>query len=498
MKKIILGILVTIMFLSSSCNDWFDVTPKSEIRGEDHYSTVTGFQQTLIGCYVGMIDDNLYGKYLSWHMTEILAHQFQPIPSTTTTSLDYRLFYYTYGTSDVNEALSSIWAKSYNVIVNANEALVYIEKNRSVLDDINYHVIKGELLAIRAYMHFDLLRLYGYGDWENRASELNEKLTIPYVKTVSPNATQRLSGRETFNLIMADLNEAESLLKEYDPITRVHDESFYFEVNSDYFFNNRTLRMNYYAVKGLQARMLLWEGSNDSKTKALSAASEVISLVESGGVILDTLNTALLPLDANEIGSSNSSLAVENLFGLNVPTLQNKILDYIRPVYLDTDLSAMYISESEAPIIYENEVSDVRYSKLLVQNSNPNTSSRGYVPLKVYQSNLSDSYKSKISMIRIPELYYIAAECYATGTNPNLEEAMSLLNTMRERRGVYSKLESLDKEQVIDEIKKEYRKEFLSEGVMFYYYKRTGAINVPNNDEVMTDNEYVLPNPEFK
>lgn len=101
-------------------------------------------------------------------------------------------------------------------------------------------------------------------------------------------------------------------------------------------------------------------------------------------------------------------------------------------------------------------------------------------------------------MIRIPELYYIAAECYATGTNPNLEEAMSLLNTMRERRGVYSKLESLDKEQVIDEIKKEYRKEFLSEGVMFYYYKRTGAINVPNNDEVMTDNEYVLPNPEFK
>lgn len=497
MKKITLSILVTIIFSFSSCNDWFDVTPKSEIRGEDHYSTVTGFQQSLIGCYVAMTDDNLYGKYLSWHMVEILAHQFQSVPVTSITTFDYRLFNYTYGTTDVNEAFSNIWAKSYNVIVNANEALIYIEKNRPVLDDINYHVIKGELLAIRAYMHFDLLRLYGYGDWENRASELNEKLTIPYVKTVSPNATQRLSGRETFNLIMADLNEAESLLKEYDPITKVHDESFYSEVNSDLFFSNRTLRMNYYAVKGLQARVLLWEGSNDSKAKALSAATEVISLVENGGVVLNTLLTTLIPLDANEIGASNSSLAVENLFGLNVSTLQNKILNYIRPVYQDTDYSAMYISESEAPAIYENEVSDVRYSKLLVQNTNPNTSSRGYVPLKVYQSNLSDSYKSKVSMIRIPELYYIAAECYATKTTPDLNEAMSLLNTMRERRGVYLKLDGLDKEQVISEIRKEYRKEFLSEGVMFYYYKRTGTIDVPNKPEAMTDNEYVLPNPEF-
>lgn len=486
------------MFSFSSCNDWFDVTPKSEIRGEDHYSTVTGFQQSLIGCYVAMTDDNLYGKYLSWHMVEILAHQFQSVPVTSITTFDYRLFNYTYGTTDVNEAFSNIWAKSYNVIVNANEALIYIEKNRPVLDDINYHVIKGELLAIRAYMHFDLLRLYGYGDWENRVSELNEKLTIPYVKTVSPNATQRLSGRETFNLIMADLNEAESLLKEYDPITKVHDESFYSEVNSDLFFSNRTLRMNYYAVKGLQARVLLWEGSNDSKAKALSAATEVISLVENGGVVLNTLLTTLIPLDANEIGASNSSLAVENLFGLNVSTLQNKILNYIRPVYQDTDYSAMYISESEAPAIYENEVSDVRYSKLLVQNTNPNTSSRGYVPIKVYQTNLNDYYyKSRISMIRIPELYYIAAECYATGATPDLDMAMSLLNTIRERRGVYLKLDGLDKEQVISEIRKEYRKEFLSEGVMFYYYKRTGTIDVPNKPEAMTDNEYVLPNPEF-
>ena len=38
-----------------------------------------------------------------------------------------------------------------------------------VLNKVYYHVIKGELLAIRAYMHFDLLRLYGYGDWKNRS-----------------------------------------------------------------------------------------------------------------------------------------------------------------------------------------------------------------------------------------------------------------------------------------------------------------------------------------
>ena len=69
-------------------------------------------------------------------------------------------------THKYSRTIENIWAKAYSVIANANEALTNMEGQESSLNEVYYHVIKGELLAIRAYMHFDLLRLYGYGDWK--------------------------------------------------------------------------------------------------------------------------------------------------------------------------------------------------------------------------------------------------------------------------------------------------------------------------------------------
>jgi len=59
-------------------------------------------------------------------------------------------------------------------------------------------------------------------------------------------------------------------------------------------------------------------------------------------------------------------------------------------------------------------------------------------------------------------------------------------------------LENLNADQIIKEIQKEYHKEFISEGVMFYYYKRTGCKSIPNYSEEMTDTQYLLPYPTFE
>ena len=85
MKKYILILLTSIVTLSS-CSDWFDVTSGSEIREKDHYSTLAGFQQSLIGCYISMTDNILYGKELSWYAIEILGHQFNPVTSNSSNS----------------------------------------------------------------------------------------------------------------------------------------------------------------------------------------------------------------------------------------------------------------------------------------------------------------------------------------------------------------------------------------------------------------------------
>ena len=124
--------------------------------------------------------------------------------------------------------------------------------------------------------------------------------------------------------------------------------------------------------------------------------------------------------------------------------------------------------------------------------------SRGYVPMKIHQASLDEFNKNRLSLIRLPEIFYIAAECYATSATPNLDMALQRLNKIRENRGISTPLENLNADQIIKEIQKEYHKEFISEGVMFYYYKRTGCKSIPNYSEEMTDTQYLLPYPTFE
>lgn len=499
MKKIILLLIAFNLIALCSCNDWLDATSRSEIRDDDHYSTINGFRQTLTGCYIGMVKEPLYGKYLSWHLIERLGNQFEPAGDHLSSSLDYDAQNYIYTNAKNINSFESIWNNAYNVIVNVNDALDNIEKRRAIFDDVNYHIIKGELLAIRAYLHFDLLRLYGYGNWENRAAELNSKLTIPYLKTVSKEQTPQLSGKETINLILDDLAESEALLKEYDPILGKYDAYFYDNVDRDGYFKNRTIHLNYYAVKGLQARVWLWEGSPESKEKALKAAEEIIEMVEKGGVDQETMKTKLKILTPDQIIKSHSSLGMEGLFSLNHPQIKDKIEKHIILGYKDSDTQAMYLRPENFNDIYETYDSEAR-KNIFERNLNPESSSKGYVPLKVYQNYMDDEkyYKFKITLLRIPEIYYIAAECYAKGSQQNLTKAMQMLNTVRMSRGIYDNLNNLNQEQIQNEIRKEYHKEFFSEGVMFYYYKRTGAEFVPHREELMSDAEYVLPYPELE
>ena len=75
--------------------------------------------------------------------------------------------------------------------------------------------------------------------------------------------------------------------------------------------------------------------------------------------------------------------------------------------------------------------------------------SRGYVPMKIHQASLDEFNKNRLSLIRLPEIFYIAAECYATSATPNLDMALQRLNKIRENRGISTPLEDLNADQII-------------------------------------------------
>lgn len=476
----------------TSCESWLDETSNSEIREEDHFSTEVGFRQSLIGCYINMTDESLYGKELSWGMVETLGRQFQPY-TTSASSSNYYIQNYNYKHSTTVARVENIWAKAYNVIANANAALAVIDEKETMMNPTNYSVIKGEFLAIRAYMHFELMRLYGYGNWANRKAEIDAKYAVPYVTSVSKNPTDQVKTSEFFKLLIADLEEAAKYLAE-DPVTGKHEWSHYEELNEDGFYDYRNLHLNYYAVKALQARVYLWEGSADSKAKALAAATEVIDDYYTNAVSAGNVVRWMGDTDFN----SYPALALEHIFGLNINAerFNNLTAAYLKTALADTDDDAYYLTNADTYAIYENSNTDYRFTKLM--QSQLTGTMVGFLPLKLHQtSGAQQLFSYRIPLMRMPEMYYIAAECHLA--NKDVKAALDLLTVVRNQRGVYEVLDAaMSVEQAMEEIKKEYHKEFLLEGVMFYYYKRTGADVLPNMDTPMTDEQYVLPYPEFE
>ena len=97
-----------------------------------------------------------------------------------------------------------------------------------------------------------------------------------------------------------------------------------------------------------------------------------------------------------------------------------------------------------------------------------------------------------LPLIRLSEMYYIAAEC-----EPDFNTAKGYLETVRQHRGLSSyPLTCTDKQQLQDDIEQEYRKEFIAEGQLFYYYKRQNLSSIPFTAQTMNRDVYVFPVPD--
>lgn len=379
------------------------------------------------------------------------------------------------------------------MIVNANDALKSLEERKDNISIIDYKILRGELLAVRAYMHFDLMRLFGLGGWEKRP-EISDKLTVPYVTGVSKDIQAQKTYSEVYKLLVADLEEAGKLLKEVDPLTKEIEDKEYQKLNSEGFYFNRSQHLNYYAVCGLLARIHMWRGTKESFEKAYENASLIIEYISKGGAS-NIFKTNIGFLKSWDVKAATASLATEALFALDVSKLKDQTSMYIKPDFISGDNYALYLSEARVNSIFHDSPNDVRMSKLLVKNPYmPN-----YTSLKYEQSEQLTSYSNKINMMRISEAYFIAAEAIIK-TGGDVVKATELLNEVRTLRGGVKIPDGQTAEQIMKEIENEYLKEFLSEGQMFFFYKRMNLKKIPGleDGEEMTDSRYTLPYPVFE
>ena len=265
MRNYIYTSIIGLMFMIQGCSDWLNVKPSDRVSEENAFSTISGFKQALNGIYVELNQSDLYGRALTAEFVEILAQGYAINVEATANLL---LSKYEYGGSDAKSRASAIWAKAYNLIANTNLLVKNCDVNRSVLPDDYYHIVKGEALALRAMLHFDLFRLFGpvYGKDSTVTS-------IPYYKEFVLDVKPSLLGNEFIQQVIDDLSEAEENLQEYDPVITFGPKGD----RLDNFKSDRNLRLNYYAVQALLSRVYLYRGNN---AKALEYAKKVIEVQE--------------------------------------------------------------------------------------------------------------------------------------------------------------------------------------------------------------------------
>ena len=496
MKKYILILLTSVVTLSS-CSDWFDVTSGSEIREKDHYSTLAGFQQSLIGCYISMTDNTLYGKELSWYAIEILGHQFNPVTSNSSNSREMQEYEkFNYDHTQIFSDIENIWAKAYSVIANANEALTNMEGQESSLNEVYYHVIKGELLAIRAYMHFDLLRMYAPAP----AANPNTRTFIPYVDKYPSYVNDKQTVSYCLEHAIADLKESQRILFDIDTESTNFnpDRRFVQKVAGEGAFAAlRGYRLNYYAVTAILARVYLYAGMND---EAYAEAKKLIDEEEK----------------TKYFAADESYYASDNFKNGNMKMYDNIIFALYSPTELvdwDSEINHLTDGKSESDQNYLSWSSKMLDAVYGIEKENDfrfkyqlelKYYGYNYRTLKYYKQVESTEYGKAnnqiIPMIRMSEVYYIAAEAiYTEGDLLKIAEAKSYLEKVKKGRGIktvdYSSVSS--KNDFVNMIVNDARREFFGEGQTLYMFKRLNKVLTCDSGEIpMTEEYVVLPLPD--
>ncbi len=457
----------------TSCDDFLDVRPDSQKLESDLFSTPQGFEDAIYGVYGSMQSTSLYGKELLWGLTDIMA---QDLDQNITSSRS--LARYNYSDDELKTRFAEVWNSAYTSIGYANNVLKNLE-GRSEADLPLYKLYKGEMLAVRAMLHFDLLRLF--------CSTSETASGIPYVKTYSLAVNDFKKVGEVYDLILADLAEAEQLLAgEANSIAYPRDNSQYYK-----FQTYRETHCNYYGVLALTARVY-WMRGNMAK-----AAEYATKVIDSNKFPLSE------PSEVKDVYAGRLS-PKETIWGLYSNTYsgtcQTYLYDYASyrsyDPYFDGSGSTHLLPYDQ---VYKLDVDATTQDFRLNWFKIGTGYARCHKLVDVYEleQQVTTAWSTRvqgITLLHVSEMYLIAAEALL---DTDYSRALAYFNDETASRGLAPvKADvTLTKEMVYNE----YHKEMFGEGQMWYNMKRLNRDIVSNLDTKTipaSEDIYVLPIPQ--
>lgn len=420
-KKIVLATAVFSLSIIS-CNKQIDLLPTDTIDPSKAFKTVKDINAGLLGAY------NKLNYYSSIFYTSRIVDEVM-LPSENSTGSGVATHRWQYDGSFVHDA----WPDNYMAIDRANRVL-------AVIDDIQPKVgeeelktqYKGELLALRAYCHFELIRNFASG-------YAADSLGVPYMEVSGISSPARLTFAATMAKINKDLTDAKALI----PAS----------------FNDNT-RITRAAVAAIQARAALYEKNWDN---AITYATEAINAVP-------LASRADFPKIWKDKTNSEVLWKLKRVVTDAETPLGNA---YTQASFLDDPAgSRIYYAASYKLTNLFDQANDIRFSSYI--KIDPARQAAGKTPNAVVKYMSDDPANRNlvdIKLYRTGELYLIRSEAYAEKTN--LNAAKDDLNALRAQRiNGYVAQNFATKEAILTALQTERFKELAFEGHRHFDLRR--------------------------
>jgi len=464
------------MMLMTSCNKLLDITPDGQQKRDELLQAEEGIEDAMYGVYATLRSTSLYGRELSIASLEVMAQTLYVNDSKGISALAE----YNYDYSDVESQQENTWTVMYQNISNVNSVLTSdLIANAQTYP---YTLYKGEALGLRAFMHFDLVRMFC------KQYTLDPKADgIPYATQFSLITPDFESLEANYQHILADLLEAERLLK------GCKDE---LQADTRNYVRDQQIHFNLSAVQATLARVYLTMGN---EAKALEYAQTVIG---GSGRKLNT-KTQMQGDVAGKLSQNETIFGVyySGFYSIVSATLQKMTSFYsLNPKDNAEDIYNCYDSGLKNMIGGQ----DFRWSSFFSYSDNGGTSVLRLSKLTdPYEDNSTTSKRPSsdilgINLIRLPEMYLIAAECLLA--EGKATDAQQLFDTLLSSRGI-TPISDLAVGLTLtqDLINHEFCKEFIGEGQIWFNYKRQN-MDIKSWDNQAeykaSDKIYVLPIPE--
>lgn len=453
MKKIIL----TIALLSAvvSCRDFLVVEPIEQVSINQQLSTKKGVLIALNGAYYDLRSSTIlslapyiYADLLSGNLS------FSPNSNTSLISVPSavaNVYNFEVNKIETSNTIAGFYSSAYQLVNNLNLILQYVDAIPDATESEKKQ-IKAEALAMRAYMHFQLYKMYGQNyTYTADASHLGIVYNTQPLK-VGIDYPIRKTVSETFLLLESDITNAIALYQGEKAIPAGLDRNF--------------ISLN--AAKTIAADIALWK--NDWQ-KAYDYSTDVIN---NSGLTIYPDTTSV-----NDWALSELILELPNT---------NEDNSLVSTIYNYTSASdrSNYVASTDLMNLYQNN--DKR--RAFYESRNLRTSVNGSISQLPYFFTTKFKYNVNNSVYRLTELYFIRAE--AALHLGNTTQALSDINKIRTRAGI-PELTALN----IDLLIEEKRREFAFENKTFFDLMRNHKNIIRNIGCISTNCSPTYPNDKF-